>query len=247
LAGVFSGRQRLQAAVVTGAMLAVVGLSWFGDREPPDVATAQAAGVTGGVAPAIRHGVACKVRYQVRRDSGGSFTARLTVVNTGSRPIAGWRLEFAYPGGQRLTRAGKSVTQRGRTVLIRSHAPRPLAPGRSSVTTLRGDYRDMNPLPLAFALNGHPCLAEVLGATSADTPDVSADTDPRQVTEAAGAERPAGAGAGAGAGDGGGPGRRDDQTRSRQKAKPDKSRPQPHPDVTTAPPPAKGIGHTTSV
>jgi serine/threonine-protein kinase len=32
--------------------------------------------------------------------------------------------------------------------------------------TLRGSYRDANPLPLTFALDGYPCATEVIGATT---------------------------------------------------------------------------------
>jgi eukaryotic-like serine/threonine-protein kinase len=41
--------------------------------------------------------------------------------------------------------------------------------------TLRGSYRDANPLPLTFALDGHPCVTEVIGATTARVRDTVED------------------------------------------------------------------------
>ncbi|HEY7272264.1 MAG TPA: hypothetical protein VH502_05985, partial [Actinoplanes sp.] len=39
--------------------------------------------------------------------------------------------------------------------------------GRSFGMTLHGSYHDANPLPLTFALDGHACVTEVIGATTA--------------------------------------------------------------------------------
>jgi eukaryotic-like serine/threonine-protein kinase len=179
---VVAGRHRLQAAVAAVMLVAVAGLSWSAAREPPEAGPAQAAA---GAVARVLHRADCKVRYQVRRDSGDDFAARLTVVNIGAYGLTGWRLEFGYPGRQRLSRAGPRVEQTGRTVVIRAPAGKTLAAGRSSTTTLRGDYREANALPLAFALNGRPCEAEVIGAT---TGGLAQDT-PRQVAEAAGPRR----------------------------------------------------------
>jgi hypothetical protein len=41
--------------------------------------------------------------------------------------------------------------------------------------TLYGSYRDENPLPLAFALDGQPCGTEVIGATTARVRDAAND------------------------------------------------------------------------
>jgi hypothetical protein len=233
----FSSRHRVPAALASLTLLAVVGLSWSTGGEPPDTGPAQAAAAGPRPVTGVVHSAACKVRYQVRRDSGEDFAARLTVVNTGSRAISGWRLEFAYPGAQRLA-TGRSLTQKGRRVTVRARPGKTLAVGRSVTMTLRGGYPDTNPLPLAFALNGHPCDAEVLGATSVPGGGEPAGEVPQQVTEAAGAGRST-AGRSTVAGAGGGSGRRDDQARSRQKAKSAKPAKPKRPAVRKpAPPPA---------
>ena len=60
------------------------------------------------------------MRYRVEQDDGGDFAARLTVVNTGERGLGDdWRLEFAFPGTQRLTDPARAVAQNGRKVVLR--------------------------------------------------------------------------------------------------------------------------------
>jgi serine/threonine-protein kinase len=181
------------------------------------------------------HRAECKVRYQVRRDSGDDFAARLTVLNVGAHGLTGWRLEFGYPGRQRLITAGRGVEQQGHRVVVRPPVDKTLAAGRSFTTTLRGGYPDANPLPLTFALNGHPCEAEVIGATTVGDSNPAQDVA-RPVTEAAGPEKSAGSGAG----------RRVDQTRSPQRARINKQGSTPKTVVGTPPPapPKTGGGFT---
>jgi serine/threonine-protein kinase len=159
------GRHRLQAAGLTVMLLAVLGGTWASSREPAEVGPAQAAAAGPGTGPAgVRHEAGCKVRYQVERDSGSDFEARLTVVNTGGQALEDWRMEFAYPGSQRLTDPADPVTQKGRRIMVRGG--RDLGAGASVTLTLRGAYRSTNPLPLAFRVDGRLCRAEVLGATT---------------------------------------------------------------------------------
>ncbi len=164
---VLAGRHRLQAGVATIILAATIGLVWSETREPVDVGTVQAAAAGAGPGAIVPHGTGCKVRYRVQRDSGSDFGAQMTVVNTGEHVLSGWSLEFTFAGGQRLTDAPKRLTQRGRKLVLRAKDGAKLRPGRSVSVTLSGSYRVSNPLPVAFALNGHPCRAEVLGAVGA--------------------------------------------------------------------------------
>ncbi|BCJ44201.1 hypothetical protein GCM10010168_10140 [Actinoplanes ianthinogenes] len=158
-----AARNRLSAVAALASVVLLAGsaLSWSARREAADAgrSSASAAGPASGGGAVQR--VRCAVRYQVRRDSGGTFEARLTVQTTGG--TNGWRVDFSFPGGQRLAGTPKSVAQRGRHVMIHGQ-------GRSRVVTLRGGYRERNPLPLSFAMNGHPCRAEVLGSVSEPAP-----------------------------------------------------------------------------
>ena len=166
---VLASRHRFEAGVATLVLAATIGLVWSSTREPVDVGTAQAAAAGAGTA-VLPRSAACKVRYRVQRDTGTDFGAQLTVVNTGAHVLSGWRLEFAFPGGQRLTDAPKRVTQKGRKITLRAKDGTKLRPGRSTSVTLSGSYRTSNPLPLTFALNDHQCQAEVLGAVLLVTP-----------------------------------------------------------------------------
>jgi hypothetical protein len=166
---VVAGRHRVQAGVATVILIATMGLVWSSTREPEEVGTAQAAAagaVPGAVAP---HGSGCKVRYRVQRDSGTDFGAQVTLINTGEHVLSGWRLEFAFAGGQRLTESPKRLSQRGRKLMLEAREGARLRPGRSETIVLSGSYRVSNPLPLAFKLNGHKCRAEVLGAVLTPT------------------------------------------------------------------------------
>jgi eukaryotic-like serine/threonine-protein kinase len=165
---IFAGRHRVQATAGTLAVLAMAVLIWAGARGPADATSAQAASaVRGGPAGAgPLHPAGCRVVYQVRRDSGRTFEARLVLRNDGRRALRGWRLAFTYPGDQRLTAKPRRVTQEGSHVVVRGDVGGSLAAGHSLTVNMRGAYRVANPLPQAFALNGRTCDATLLGATS---------------------------------------------------------------------------------
>ncbi|MFF5080327.1 serine/threonine-protein kinase [Actinoplanes sp. NPDC000266] len=181
------GRNRFQAGAVTLAVLAAAGISWATTRDSPDVQEAQAAGA--GVVAAGPAEVTCSVRYQLRSDSGRAYVARLTVAT--SETDAEWRLQFSYPGTQRLTSVPKTVTQKGQRVTAKGS-------GKHQSFTLRGEYRDHNPLPLSFSVDDHKCQAEVLGSTPASRRDRAPDPGLRETdqAEAVAAEKSHGQGGG---------------------------------------------------
>jgi serine/threonine-protein kinase len=170
----FAGRHRLQAAAATISLLVAVGVSWSTTRAPAETVPAQASAVGVGVGPVLPRATGCKVRYQVRQDDGEDFEALLSVLNTGERSIERWRLNFTFPGTQRLVNLPRTIDQTGRRVHLRAAGSGQLRPGQVVAVTLRGAYRDINPLPLAFALNGHSCDVEILGPTTI-TPSTAAD------------------------------------------------------------------------
>ncbi|XVU26158.1 serine/threonine-protein kinase [Actinoplanes sp. CA-054009] len=181
------GRNRLQAGAVTLAVLAAAGISWATTRDSPDVQEAQAAGA--GVVAAGPAEITCSVRYQLRSDSGRAYVARLTVAT--SETDAEWRLQFSYPGTQRLTSVPKTVTQKGQRVTAKGS-------GKQQSFTLRGEYRDDNPLPLSFSVDDRKCQVEVLGSTPASRRDRAPDVDRRETdqAEAVAAEKSQGQGGG---------------------------------------------------
>ncbi|WP_433793239.1 serine/threonine-protein kinase [Actinoplanes sp. CA-252034] len=152
-------RHRMPAIVVlaTATLIAATAVNWSARRDSADPGRTHTT-ATGAGAPAAAgpDRIRCKVRYQVRRDSGSYFEARLSVITS---ETSDWRVEFAYPGTQRLAGSPKAVSQHGRRVMIDGQ-------GRSRAVTLQGGYRTHNPLPLSFVLNGRPCRAEVFGGTT---------------------------------------------------------------------------------
>ncbi|RZU51855.1 serine/threonine-protein kinase [Krasilnikovia cinnamomea] len=200
----FAARHGLQAVALTLTLLVAVGVAWSAAREPTDVDDNQAAAAGTGTPALTQRRPDCKVRYQVRQDTGTGFEALVTVFNTSDRVLRRWRMSFLYPGSQRIVEAPSTVTQHGRKVVLRAAGGTTLAPRRGVSVILHGAYRETNPLPLAFTVDSSPCRAEVLGVAT-----VAVNTEDSPVTEAAGKGRTAGRGAdrgstgsGAGAGSG---------------------------------------------
>jgi serine/threonine-protein kinase len=144
-----------------------VGAIWAGADDTPPVnggTTAAAAGrqVAMGLGASP---VDCRVDYQLRRDTGTGFAAAVAVRNNGRQVVDGWRLEFAYPGDQKMTRGSGAVwRQAGRQVTVTpSAAADRLAPGAVARLSVTGRYRGANPLPVVFTVNGTACEAVVSG------------------------------------------------------------------------------------
>ncbi|HEX9536820.1 MAG TPA: PHB depolymerase family esterase, partial [Streptosporangiaceae bacterium] len=64
-------------------------------------------------------GSACHVSYTKSSEWAGGFVASLTVGNTGTSPISGWKLAFTFPGDQKITNAWNGAeSQTGENVTI---------------------------------------------------------------------------------------------------------------------------------
>ncbi|MFH8484455.1 glycoside hydrolase family 9 protein [Streptomyces longisporoflavus] len=101
----------------------------------------------------------CAVTYKGDSVWSAGFTATVTVKNTGPTSVAGWKLSWTYPAGQRVTNAwNATVTQEGTTV-VASNADwnRTIEPGATASFGVQGSYSGTNPAPTAFTLNGTAC------------------------------------------------------------------------------------------
>jgi serine/threonine-protein kinase len=166
-------RRRVFALAAAGMLLtgALAGHRLVADTGGPG------AGGTGGTAAEVT----CEVRYDLREDSGSAFAAEITLVNAGPAPVNGWRLDFAFPADQRVVSSTEGAWhQSGRSVAVEGSGARAALPAGQSVTLgFEGWYRDANPLPTAFQLNGTGCarvLTAAIGTEPGDRPGGSSQS-----------------------------------------------------------------------
>jgi len=98
-----AGRRRayMFAAAIVTTSLALLGVAWGALGHGDDSGTTYA-----GASP-------CFADFAVDRDWGDGFAGHVTVTNASDVALRGWRLEFAFPGGQHLSPA--SATTAGNT------------------------------------------------------------------------------------------------------------------------------------
>ncbi|MFD7641388.1 glycoside hydrolase family 6 protein [Kitasatospora sp. NPDC059795] len=103
-------------------------------------------------------GASCSVAYRANSWSGG-FTADITVKNTGSTTISGWKLAWTFPGDQKITSAwNATVAQSGAAVTATDQGYNgTLAAGASTAFGFQGTYGSNNSAPSAFTVNGSAC------------------------------------------------------------------------------------------
>jgi endoglucanase len=101
--------------------------------------------------------LSCKIAYRVQNDWGNGFGTQVTVTNSGSVPVNGWTLAFAFPGEQKITQGwNASWSQTAHDVTAKSlDWNGSLAAGAS--TGLGFNAGGSSVTPSAFTLNGTPC------------------------------------------------------------------------------------------
>jgi cellulase/cellobiase CelA1 len=104
-------------------------------------------------------GGTCSVAYVINDDWGAGFNGSITITNTGTAPIAGWTLTFAFANGQVITNLWNGVhTQTGANVSIRDAGWNDdIAPGGTAVVGFSANRGSVNAEPSAFSLNGTAC------------------------------------------------------------------------------------------
>ncbi|MEV4338639.1 cellulose binding domain-containing protein [Streptomyces sp. NPDC049590] len=100
----------------------------------------------------------CAVAYATSVWPGG-FTADVTVTNTATTPVDGWRLAFTLPSGQSVTsawNAGISPSSGAVTATNLAHNGQ-IAAGGKVTFGFQGTYSGTFAKPTAFSLNGTAC------------------------------------------------------------------------------------------
>ncbi|WP_314408755.1 cellulase family glycosylhydrolase [Streptomyces kroppenstedtii] len=104
-------------------------------------------------------GASCSVGYRVSNEWPGGFQGEITIRNTGTAAISGWKLVFAFAGGQKVSSMwGGTPTQGGATVSVANASYTSTIPASGSVTVgFTADKGATNAAPTAFTLNGTTC------------------------------------------------------------------------------------------
>jgi cellulase/cellobiase CelA1 len=111
------------------------------------------AGPTGGTGAG-----SCKVAYSKSEWQGG-VVANLTITNTGSSPINGWTLKFAFPGDTKVGNTwNATVTQSGAAVSATNLSfNAAIAPGGNVSFGFQGSWTSNDANPTGYMLNGAGC------------------------------------------------------------------------------------------
>jgi hypothetical protein len=101
---------------------------------------------------------ACKVAYATSVWQGG-FTADVTITNTGSSPVSGWKLAFTLPSGQRITNAWNANLSGSSGAVTASNVAHngEVAAGGQATFGFQGTFGGAFAKPSGFSLNGTAC------------------------------------------------------------------------------------------
>ncbi|MFM9697001.1 GH12 family glycosyl hydrolase domain-containing protein [Streptomyces europaeiscabiei] len=100
----------------------------------------------------------CKVAYGTNVWQGG-FTADVTITNTGSSPVSGWKLAFTLPSGQRITNAWNANLSGSSGAVTASNVAHngEVAVGGQATFGFQGTSSGTFAKPSDFSLNGTTC------------------------------------------------------------------------------------------
>ena len=101
----------------------------------------------------------CSVTYEAT-NWPGQFTAEVALTNTGTTPIDGWELTFAFPGDQAISSAWDATfTQTGHSVSATNdgYYDAAIPPGASRSLGFMGTWQSDDTVPTDFRVNGTAC------------------------------------------------------------------------------------------
>ncbi|MEO3869995.1 PHB depolymerase family esterase [Nonomuraea sp. B12E4] len=100
----------------------------------------------------------CRVTYTMNTWNTG-FTAAVSITNTGTAPVSGWRLAFALPAGQTVASAWNAsvAPASGQVTATNAAHNGSIAPGASASFGFQATHTGGTGRPSAFSLNGTAC------------------------------------------------------------------------------------------
>ncbi|MFI7465258.1 cellulose binding domain-containing protein [Nonomuraea sp. NPDC049646] len=106
----------------------------------------------------LKMGTSCEVTYATEVWNG-AFNGSLTIRNTGTTPIYGWTVTWAWTGNQQITNAwNATVTQTGTQVTARDAGTNAyIGPGSSQSLGFSASVTGTNDIPAQFKLNNLLC------------------------------------------------------------------------------------------
>ncbi|MEU4573590.1 cellulose binding domain-containing protein [Nonomuraea sp. ATR24] len=112
---------------------------------------------------ALKMGTSCQVTWQASNWSGG-FNGTVTIKNTGTTPISGWRLSWNWAGNQQVTAFwNTNLTQTGTQVVARDAGHNAnIGPSSSVSFGYEASVTGTNAPPAEFRLNGIPCARVIV-------------------------------------------------------------------------------------
>jgi len=137
-------------------------LASAGASDPPAGGTTTGGTTTGGTTTGGTTGgtgtPGCKVTFSPQTWTGG-FTANVTVANTGSTAVDGWKLGFTLPSGQTVTSAWNATVSpsSGAVTATNVSYDARIPAGGSQSFGFQGTYSGSYAQPTAFILNGTSC------------------------------------------------------------------------------------------
>jgi cellulase/cellobiase CelA1 len=99
--------------------------------------------------------LSCKVTYQVSNQQNTTFSASVTITNTGAGTIVNWALLFDFPGNQQITQLwGANFTQNANHVdaFNPSYSPN-IPPNGQASFGFNASFSGTNANPTSFQLN----------------------------------------------------------------------------------------------
>jgi acetylxylan esterase len=101
----------------------------------------------------------CHVTYTKASEWAGGFVANVTINDTGTAPINGWKLTFTFPGDQKITNAWNATVSQNGTSVTATNASYDAAinPGGSVSIGFQGTWASNDTSPASFSLNGTAC------------------------------------------------------------------------------------------
>jgi endo-1,4-beta-xylanase len=110
--------------------------------------------ITGGTT-----GGTCHITYTKASEWAGGFVASITIANTATTAINGWRLAFTFPGDQKITNAwNATAAQTGASVSLTNLSYNAAIPaGATTSLGFQGTWASNDNPPTSFSVNGTAC------------------------------------------------------------------------------------------